>query len=788
MVLKLRRQAAPALAVAASLLIASCGGGIGTNVTSCVLTIDSSNPSTGVSIAVTSGQDNHTSYETTSFSRAYSSGSSFTLTAPALVGINTFSSWSGCASTAAVTCAVTLRADTAVTANYITPAITAPTVKVTPSLSAITTKQALSVTVAVVGPTGEATPTGTVTLSSGSYISAVTTLTSGNAQINIRPDSLSAGTDTLQAAFTPDPVSAAIYSEATGAALVTVTLPPRITPTVIVTPSSYSISTTQSISVNVAVIGASGNPTPTGTVTLASGDYSSAPATLSFSGATIHIAGGALAAGSNTLVASYVPDSSGSSTYNAATGQSLPVSVPTAITIDQSSIGPAVTSRLLGMNMGYWYDPSTPAIVPAFEMAGIKSIRWPGGSAANAYHWATNTLCFGQQTLPADAFDTFIGEVIQPGSFDLALSANYSTNAACTGPGDPAEAAAWVQNAKIYGGHVSHVTVGNENWGAWEPDLHPIPHDPATYANATATGYYPLIKAADPNVLVGVAVNPYNPVPWDSIVLSQARYDFVEYHFYPQGPGTENDTFLVHQAAQQLTAAIDTINAELAAAGAPATPIFIGEIGSVYNDPGKQTTSITQALYAGQVLGEMMNQGVSQAAWWLGFGGCDSDPTVQNFSSSLYGWQNFGGYMVFSDGLPETACDGPGIPNIPAGTLLSTARAFQLFSEVAIDGESVLTANVAGDATNVRAYAATHSGGVAVVVFNLNQSVSETVEITLSNQTAISSVTVKTYSKAIYDQSVNNLWAGPTSTNLGAPRLPLALTLDPWSMNVILVK
>jgi len=120
--------------------------------------------------------------------------------------------------------------------------------------------------------------------------------------------------------------------------------------------------------------------------------------------------------------------------------------------------------------------------------------------------------------------------------------------------------------------------------------------------------------------------------------------------------------------------------------------------------------------------------------------------------------------------------------------LLSTARAFQLFSEVAIDGESVLTANVAGDATNVRAYAATHSGGVAVVVFNLNQSVSETVEITLSNQTAISSVTVKTYSKAIYDQSVNNLWAGPTSTNLGAPRLPLALTLDPWSMNVILVK
>ncbi len=788
MLLKLRRRAALALTASVSLLVASCGGGITTTVTSCVLSINSSNPSSGVSIAVTSGQDNHTSYETTSFSRTYTSGSPFTLTAPALVGINTFSSWSGCRSTASVTCAVILTADTTVSANYITPAITTPMVKVTPSLSSFTTRQALSVTVAVVGPTGQATPTGTVTLDSGSYLSAAATLSSGSAQINIPPNVLDAGTDTLEADFTPDAVTAPIYTQASGTAFVTVTVPPTVSPTVIVTTSSYSISTRQAINVRVAVIGSSGNPMPTGTVTLASGNYASAPATLSFSGATILIPAGSLAAGNDTLVAHYVPDSSSSSYYSAANGQSLPVSVPTAITVDQSSIGPAVSSRLLGMNMGYWYDPSTPAIVPAFQAAGIKSIRWPGGSAANAYHWATNTLCFGQQTLPTDAFDTFIGELIQPGNFDLALSANYSTDASCTGPGEPAEAAAWVQNAKTHGGHVSHVTVGNENWGAWEPDLHPVPRDPATYANATANGYYPLIKAADPNVLVGVGVNPYNPVPWDSIILSTARYDFVEYHFYPQGPGAENDTFLVHQAAQQLTSAIDTIKVELAAAGAPATPIFIGEIGSVYNDPGKQSTSITQALYAGQVLGEMMNQGVSQAAWWIGFGGCLSDPTVQNFSSSLYGWQNFGGYMVFSDGLPEPACDGPAIPKIPAGTLLPTARAFQLFSDIAIDGEAVLTASVAGDTMNIRTYAATHSGGVAIVVFNLNEFASETVEIALSNQSAISGVTVETYSRAIYDQSMNNVWAGPTSTDLGSPSLPLPLTLDPWSMNIILVK
>jgi hypothetical protein len=144
--------------------------------------------------------------------------------------------------------------------------------------------------------------------------------------------------------------------------------------------------------------------------------------------------------------------------------------------------------------------------------------------------------------------------------------------------------------------------------------------------------------------------------------------------------------------------------------------------------------------------------------------------------------------MVFSDGLPETGCSGSGIPTVPAGTLLPTARAFQLFSKVAIDGEHALTASVSGDTTDVRIYAATNNGGTALVVFNLNETVSEPVEIALSGQGSASSVTVETYSKAIYDLSQNNVWAAPTTTDLGSQSLPLALTLDPWSMNVIILK
>jgi len=783
-----KRLTAMGWVAGASLLIASCGGGSAAKFTSCLLTVNSSDPSTGVSIGLTSPGNNQTSYLTTSFSQTDDFGASFALTAPAIVGSSVFSSWSGCASTSTVTCAITLNADTTVTANYLTPVMTTPTVTVTPSPASVTTRQAFSVAVAVAGTTGSPTPSGTVSLSGSGYASAVAALGKGSLSFAIPANTLSAGSDTLTAVFTPDAASFPYYPITSGAGLVTVVVPPLIAPTVAVTPSSLSTSSAEAITASVTVSGSGGNATPTGTVTLTSGSYTSASVVLGNGSVTIDLPGGSLMAGSDTLSASYAPDAISSSVYKTAIGTSAAITVimPSAITVDQTNLGPATSDQILGMNMAVWYDPSNPAILPAFKTAGIRGIRWPGGSAGNEYHWASNSLCAGGTTYPADAFDTFIADVIRPGNFELALTANYSTNAACTGPGDPAEAAAWVQNALANGNFVSHVTVGNENFGSWEPDLHTLRFDPTTYANATATGYYPQIKAVNPNVQVGVSVNPFNPVPWDSIVLAQAKYDFVEYHFYPEAPGSENDTFLVKQAAQLLTTNINLIKTELQTAGSAATPIYIGEIGSVYDDPGVQATSITQALYAGQALGEMMNDGVTHASWWLGFGGCTSDRTVNNFSSSLYGWQNFGGYMVFSDGTPEYGCESA--TQTAAGTLLPTARAFEVFSKIAVSGENVLSATVAGDTTDVRAYAATSSGGTALLLFNDNETANEALLVQLTGATTASSVTVTTYDKAIYDESKSNVWAAPTTTSLGAKTLPLSLTLAPWSMNVVIVK
>jgi len=328
--------------------------------------------------------------------------------------------------------------------------------------------------------------------------------------------------------------------------------------------------------------------------------------------------------------------------------------------------------------------------------------------------------------------------------------------------------------------------VGNEEYGSWEDDDHTLKNDATTYAAAvgssSSNGYYQQIKAADSSVLVGVDVNPGNNPAWDPTVLAGSKYDFVEYHYYPQAPSLESDAYLVQQAAQGLTTSINALKAELATAGKPDTPIYVGEIGSVYTNPGKQSLSITQGLYAGQVLGEMMNDGVSRATWWIGFGNCNG--TAGNDSSSLYGWQNFGGYNVFADGPTDAPCAGSG----PIGTMSPTARAFQLFSKVAVNGESALSATVNGDTANVRAYAATHSGGTVLVLFNVSQTATEQVAVSLSAQNTSSDVSVETYSKAIYDQSQNNVWADPTTADMGAQNLPLTLTLAPWSMNVVIIK
>lgn len=217
------RNAASFLIVGLSLSIAACGGGAShpTPVTPYTLTVASANPASGVEITVSPADANGAANGTTSFTRTYNAGTSVTLTAPAIAGGNSFSSWTGCTSANSSICTVVMNGNMTVTANYAIHTV-APTVTVTPSAIVIASTQAWTVTVDVSGGGGTPTPTGSVTLNIGSYVSASTPLSSGSATINVPAGSVQSGNDTLTVNYTPDTASSATYSSASGTASITV--------------------------------------------------------------------------------------------------------------------------------------------------------------------------------------------------------------------------------------------------------------------------------------------------------------------------------------------------------------------------------------------------------------------------------------------------------------------------------------------------------------------------------------------------------------------------------------
>ncbi len=272
-----------------------------------------------------------------------------------------------------------------------------PTVTVTPSPTSITTAQSLSVTIAVSGGSGNPTPAGTVTLSSGTYTSAATTLASGSASITVPAGSLSAGSDTLTATYTPNSTSSPTYNSATGTQSITVTAA-KTTPAVTVTPSATQITTAETLTVTVSVAPTSGNPTPTGSVTLTSGSYTSAAATLASGSASITVASGSLATGADTLTATYTPDTTSSSIYNSSTGSgSVTVTVLQTPTVTVSPSPSTITT-----------SQSTTVTITVAAAGGYGT---PTGSVtltSGSYTSAAATLASGSAsiTIPAGTLVT----------------------------------------------------------------------------------------------------------------------------------------------------------------------------------------------------------------------------------------------------------------------------------------------------------------------------------------------------------------------------------------------
>jgi len=205
----LGRSAAFCLAIGLILAIGACGGGRTTPPppATYTLTVASTNPASGVAIAVSPADTSGAANGTTSFTRTYDAGTSVTLTAPATSGSNTFGSWTGCTSVSTVTCTVAINGATTVTANYLTPVTHVLTVNSTNPASGV----AIGVSPADNNSATNGATSFTRTYNSGTSVTLIAPATAGGNNFSSWTGCTTATTVTCTATLNDDATVTANY-------------------------------------------------------------------------------------------------------------------------------------------------------------------------------------------------------------------------------------------------------------------------------------------------------------------------------------------------------------------------------------------------------------------------------------------------------------------------------------------------------------------------------------------------------------------------------------------------
>jgi hypothetical protein len=169
-----------------------------------------------------------------------------------------------------------------------------------------------------------------------------------------------------------------------------------------------------------------------------------------------------------------------------------PESVPLddqGVSIDLEGVRAVVPEHAYGLHASVYdnslHDAGVPELV---QGAGVRLLRYPGGGYSDNYHWSSHELSLfhasGNATRGYLAensdFPSFM-RVAEAAGATVMVTANYGTNLAGTGPGEPKEAAAWVAYAN--GDPESELEIGEDASGV---DWHTV-------------GYWASLRAATPD-------------------------------------------------------------------------------------------------------------------------------------------------------------------------------------------------------------------------------------------------------------------------------------------------
>ncbi|HVY38521.1 MAG TPA: cellulose-binding protein [Polyangia bacterium] len=444
---------------------------------------------------------------------------------------------------------------------------------------------------------------------------------------------------------------------------------------------------------------------------------------------------------------------------------------PASATIDTRSCGTRFSPLAVGLNSAAWDGHLLDAEMPGLlERTGAQTLRYPGGSTSDNYHWTSNAPDDPAQggTVPESTFDAFMSVVEATGAQAM-ITVNY-------GSGTAQEAADWVAYANRGGRHyrgpvptypgaspkghaygIRYWEVGNELYGdgtygaTWE--VNHQSHDPTTYAQGVVR-YSAAMKAVDPSIRVGAVLTaPGNwpdgqtsatsPQPWNDTVLPIAcgAVDFVVVHWYPQGPTGESDAALLMSPEQgeatpvsytpsipSMVASLKALLASYCGNHAGAVQIMVTETNSVSYNPGKQTTSLVDALYLADAMMTWFENGVANVDWWA----IHNSPFDGNADPALYGDYAYGDYGILSAGMTSAG----GAVEPAANTPFPAYFGVQMLGHLGHRPQDAML-----ETTSSNPLVAVHAvrrgdGTIAVMLVNKDPGARYTVNVSLADATA----------------------------------------------------
>lgn len=448
-----------------------------------------------------------------------------------------------------------------------------------------------------------------------------------------------------------------------------------------------------------------------------------------------------------------------STVFSVATVAEADTATATAnVTVNASSSIGVVPATALGVNTAVWDGHLTDSEVPALlKQINVSMLRYPGGSTSDLYDWSTNKVANGGWSWPQDNFDNFM-KVDEAAGAQPIITVNGGT-------GTAEEAAAWVKYANVTNNYgVKYWEIGNELYGSWEAGN--FSGRPIDYAKEVSA-YMQAMKTVDPAIQIGVdLIAPgTGDDSWNQNVLNELQVlgtppDFGIVHWYSLNPGGETDASLLSSTGG-IASMMATLKQQLGN-----IPVFVTETNDVSYNPGRQSTSLIDALFLDDDITTWLQAGAKNVDWWDLHNGMVTASQGANTSPSLYGLYNYGDYGMLSN---ASTGDG-GLSEPAANTPFPTYYGYQMLGAVVQPGGTFVAAG--SDNSSIAVHAdKLPNGNLAIMFINKDPNSTYNVNLNLQGYLPQSSAT-----KLFYGEGSNAVSQSQTSNTSSVQLPPYSVT------------